>query len=205
LNVTARPIEHNLTKKELREMEPRSFLIRTITGLVLLFFAIILIGILFKPYFEVAGDWMVEHLGYIGVFFFTIFLDTFWLPASPDVLLLFSVAGDMNPYLTLITVSIGSIIGGHFAYLLGMWIGHLQWIRRIMGRNYEKGVYLAQKYGMWAVVLGAAAPPPFSLTCWFAGIFRLKYKKFLYATLWRIPKFLMTYLFIKLGFGLNIF
>jgi hypothetical protein len=54
-------------------------------------------------------------------------------------------------------------------------------------------------------VLGAAAPPPFSVTCWFAGVFRLKYKMFLYGTLWRVPKFLWTYLFITLGFDLNIF
>jgi membrane protein YqaA with SNARE-associated domain len=203
--VEGHPIEHGLTEEELREMEPRNFLTKTITGLVLLFVAILLIGILFKPYFEDAGKWMVDNLGYAGVFFFTIFLDTFWLPASPDVILLFSVAGDMNPLFTLVTVSIGSVLGGHIAYLLGMWIGRTRLVKRLMGRNYNKGVYLAQKYGMWAVVLGAAAPPPFSVTCWFAGIFRLKYKKFLYATLWRVPKFLITYLFIKLGFGLSIF
>ncbi len=46
MDVDARPIEHNLTKRELQDMEPRSFLTRTLTGLVLLFFAIILIGIL---------------------------------------------------------------------------------------------------------------------------------------------------------------
>jgi membrane protein YqaA with SNARE-associated domain len=203
--VETRELKHNLTEKEIADLQPKRFLVQSILGIGGFILLIIVLGILFKPYIEDVGRMMVEDMGYVGMFFATIVLDTFWLPASPDVLLLFSIAGDMDPMWTLITVMIGSIIGGHIAYFLGMWIGHRKFVKKVMGRNYDRGVYLAQRYGMWAVVLGAAAPPPFSLTCWFAGMFNLKYKLFLYATLWRIPKFLWTYLFIKVGFGMSFF
>ena len=58
------------------------------------------------------------------------------------------------------------------------------------------------KYGIWAVIVAAITPIPFSPVCWIAGMLEMDYKQFLVASLWRIPRFMIWYVIFSLGFSL---
>jgi len=193
---------HGLTPKEIEDMEPGRNIVKAAVMLGVIFVLAVILGLLFKPQLESVGEWLVGEFGYIGIFITVLVMDTFIMPLSPDIVIFISIAGSMNPFWALLAMTAASIIGGHFGYLIGKFIGHRKIVRDIMGRNYYKGIYLAERYGMWAVVLGAFTPVPFSTTCWLAGIFELRYPEFLIAASYRIPRFLLWYLII--GFGFHI-
>lgn len=193
--------EHGLTPREIEDMEPRRNIIKAAVMLMLIFILSLVLSYLFKGELEAAGLWLVERLGFFGMFLTVLIMDTFIMPVSPDIVIFVSIAGDMNPLLALIAMISGSILGGNLGYLIGRYIGKTRSVRVMMGRNYNKGVYLASRYGMRAVVLGAFTPVPFSTTCWLAGMFQLRYVEFLIATTYRMPRFLLWYLIIGTGFN----
>jgi membrane protein YqaA with SNARE-associated domain len=55
---------------------------------------------------------------------------------------------------------------------------------------------LIDRYGYWAVALGALTPIPFSITCWSAGMLRLGFGRFLLVALLRVPRFVGYYVVI---------
>jgi len=68
-----------------------------------------------------------------------------------------------------------------------------------------RGRLLFSRYGLYAVILAAFTPIPFSTVCWIAGIFEMDRKLFFIGTLWRVPRFLLWFLVLGLGYkGLGI-
>jgi membrane protein YqaA with SNARE-associated domain len=61
------------------------------------------------------------------------------------------------------------------------------------GKNHlNKGKKLFDRYGIWAVIVGAFSPIPYSSICWTAGIYNMKFKPFIITSLLtRIPRFFL--------------
>ncbi|MGA1822377.1 MAG: YqaA family protein [Thermoplasmatota archaeon] len=190
----------NLTEKEKEDLEPRRNILKGILLLSVILMIAVLIRVLVGSQAEAAGRWIVEEFGYVGVFLSVLILDTLIQPISPDVVIFIAIAGDMNPLGALFTMATASMIAGHLGYLIGRFLGHRKFVQNMLGKNLDRGHYLAEKYGMGAVILGAVTPIPFSTVCWLAGMMEMKYSKFLVAVLYRIPRFLLWYLIIGLGF-----
>lgn len=85
--------------------------------------------------------------------------------------------------------AVAGVLSGIIAYAGGKAIGLTGFDRYCGKRNAEKGRALYEKYGVWAIVLSAVTPIPYSLICWMAGIFRMPLRRFLLAiTLTRAPR-----------------
>ena len=82
-------------------------------------------------------------------------------------------------------------------WCLGRWLGRIEAIRELYGpRGVEQRDFI-DKYGFWAVVLGAITPLPYSFTCWSAGALGVHWAKVLAASLlFRIPRLILYYLLI---------
>ncbi|MCX7999216.1 MAG: VTT domain-containing protein, partial [Leptospiraceae bacterium] len=56
-----------------------------------------------------------------------------------------------------------------------------------------------EKYGSWGVVLAACTPLPYSWMAILVGSFKMPFYRFFVASLARIPRFLVYFYAIKLG------
>ena len=154
----------------------------------------------FGEYIEVFAESLIDRFGYIGIFLSTLVLDSFILGISPDFVLFFAIAGEGDPFSILITISIASVLGGNIGYFIGRFLGNIKIVQKRIEPYERKGHYLMEKYGIWAVIISAITPIPFSTICWIAGMLEMKYTHFLAGAIWRIPRFLFWYIIFRVGF-----
>ncbi|MFW3146130.1 MAG: YqaA family protein [Thermoplasmatota archaeon] len=192
--------EMELTEKELKDVDLKRNFIR----LFLAFFAILLFMLLVQwimgDHIEDWGAWMIDKFSYPGMFAAVLAMDTLLSPVPPDVVIFISIAGNVSPLWTLVTVSVASIMGGTCGYLIGRFLGNREFVKKRIKPHEKRAHYLLDRYGIWAVIVAALSPIPFSAVCWVAGILKMRYLHFLSGALWRVVHFLMWYLIILAGF-----
>lgn len=145
------------------------------------------------PEFKAAGSYFFYQFGLNGLFFITYLVDTFIVPASPDVFLALLVADGHHQYIGLALICIASILGGLSGYWIGYYLKYLSFVQYFTHKYQATGEILFQKYGIGAVILGTLTPVPFSVICWLAGLFKMNYFKFALATFFRIPRLILYY------------
>lgn len=153
---------------------------------------------------EAATSWLTNAVGYPGVFLGVWVVDTFTLPISPDLILavIANPGSSLNTWLALTVMCIASISGGHVAYFLARRVGRVAWVQRHLHRSLPQGRALFKRFGFWAVAIAGLTPVPFSIVCWFAGLYEMRLGSFSAATLARIPRFIGWYYLILLGYSL---
>jgi membrane protein YqaA with SNARE-associated domain len=151
--------------------------------------------VLFRSQFDTAGSWLSSKLGYAGVFLFVFIVDTFIVPATGDIVFLFT--REWNPWLLVPVISIASIAGGLCGFLIGRSLTHLRWVQNATEYYRERGSRLILRYGAWAVALAAFTPLPYSTISWIAGMLGVSRRKYLLASLLRAPRFVLYYLALQ--------
>lgn len=169
------------------------------TGVLLA--AVALGGMFFREPLEVFAHWVVEELGLWGVFLGVVATDAFTLPIPPDTYLFVAVASRANVVPILSAVCVASVLAGNIAYTIGPHLARVGFVRKRIESFRPRGEQLFLKYGIWTVALAALTPIPFSVTCWFAGIYRMPRVPFFLATLARIPRLLGYYWLFVLGWS----
>jgi membrane protein YqaA with SNARE-associated domain len=145
--------------------------------------------------------WLVENLGLAGMFVGVFLADTFTFPIPPDIYIFIAVASGVDVVPALTTVAIASVIAGNVAYHIGPYISEIPLLRKRIEKFRPRGEKLFAKYGVWAVAIAAMTPVPFSVVCWMAGTYRMKYSSFAMATLMRIPRVIGYYWLYKMGWA----
>jgi len=191
--------EHGLTEAEKRETHLAWNIIKTI----LITLAVLLILVLLKrvigtPLRDLSIQ-LVDEFGLAGIFATVLFIDTFIVPMSPDIVIFVSVASARNPFVLVLTMSAASVLAGQFGYIIGKALGHTRIVRHFVKPYMRKGHYMVGKYGIWAVVIASLTPVPYSTICWLAGMMDMKYSDFFISSLWRVPRFFLWYMIIRLG------
>lgn len=144
---------------------------------------------------------IINKLGLFGLFFGIILTDTFTFPVPPDTYLLITVATDREPVLMLTIVCIASIMAGNLAYFIGPTLAKIPFFNRQIEKFRAKGERLFREYGVWAVVIAALTPIPFSIICWLSAIYKMEWKLFFFATFARIPRLVGYYFLFVLGWA----
>lgn len=142
----------------------------------------------------------IQMFGYLGLFFGMVLSDS--LPAfiPPDAFIMLAVSGGMNPGLTITSMSLGSILGGSLAYLIGLKLIPRFHLGRKMVLHYEdKLLPYLRKYGFWAVVLSALTPIPYSWMAYTVGTFKMPFHLFLLGSLFRIFRMSIYFFAMYLG------
>jgi membrane protein YqaA with SNARE-associated domain len=184
---------------ESSDVNGRSLAIRTVFGVVLLFAGAAVGAWLLKDGLTRAGVWFFEVYGLVGLVLGTLATDVLGVPVPVDVYLAASITAD-KPVLPILAVaSVTSVISGNLAYLLGGVLDKIPLLGRLVRRYEDKGRAVFAKWGVTAVAIAAWTPLPFSIVCWFAGAFRMPYKRFFLATLHRVPRIILYYYVIALG------
>ncbi len=186
------PVEH-------KEVPLRGIVVQAILFTLALFGLAVLLSQYLEQPTRTFARWVLEELGLAGIFLSVLAADAFTFPVPPDTYLLVAVAAETTVVPILATVIVASLMATVIAYWFGPQIVKIPLIRKRVERFEAKGVALFQKYGLWTVTLAALTPIPFSIVCWFAGIYRMPFLRFVAATLTRIPRFIAYYYLIVLG------
>lgn len=165
----------------------------------------ILVVIVFLSHFakepiQKLSNLFIDIFGVYGVGLGILLSDS--LPAFmiPDAFLVLAVAGKLEDIPVVVFASIGSITGGSISYFLGRYVfPKIAFIQSFLQAHEEKLVVHLEKYGVWAVVLAATTPLPYSWMAILAGTLKMEYWKFLVSSLSRAPRFFVYYYAIKLG------
>ena len=145
---------------------------------------------------------LVESYGYLGIFLIS-FSESVIQPVPPDPFIAGGSAFGLNPIMAALVATIGSVLGGLTAHTLGLTLGEPV-ARKLLGeRNYLKGELFMNRYGVFAVLLGALTPVPYKVVCWLAGVFEMPRTSFVIASfVGRFPRFLV---FALLGDAMSKF
>lgn len=119
-----------------------------------------------------------EPLGSLGLFILA-FIESSFFPIPPDVLLVILALGDStNSFWFAFVATIGSVLGGIFGYGIGFFFGEFILRKFIKEEKYKKVHDLFNKYEALAVLVAAISPVPYKLITISAGIFYIKFWKF---------------------------
>jgi len=170
---------------------------KAIVGILVLGVLVGLAGAYFESHMVTASEWVTGSLGLPGLLLGVALTDTIISPVPPDLFLIVIAKGELASSWAWVGPLAGfaSAGGGFAGSFVGRAIG-TRWLgartRRLLA---EQGPVL-QRYGVWAIVLGAVTPLPFSVVCWLAGMARIRPVQIAAVSLLRVPRFVLYYLFI---------
>lgn len=178
------------------DMSLRAIIIQTIVITIIIVAAVALLAkVAYEPFQSFAMS-AIKVFGLPGVLFGLWLTDTFTFPIPTDTYLVVAVASKRPLLSTMALISLVSVIAGNCAYFVGPWLTKVPFIKdRIEGFR-PRGERLFGRWGVGAVAIGALTPLPYSVICWFAGIYKMPYRRFALSTLFRIPRMVGYYLLI---------
>ena len=178
----------------------QKILLKGLFGLLAIIPIILILSYFLKEPIHNFSTSFVEIFGVYGVGLGILISDS--LPAFmiPDAFLVLAVAGELPDLPVLFNASIGSILGGSISYFLGRYVfPKIDKIQNFLKEHEEKLIVYLDKYGVWAVVLAATTPLPYSWMSILVGTLKMPYWKFLLSSLTRAPRFIVYYYAIKIG------
>ena len=183
------------------KLDLRYLIVRTIIFTIVIVAAVVLLGAFFREPVTLFANWLIDELGLFGLLFGIVISDAFTFPVPPDTYLLITVAsgGDVQKMLTI--CCLGSISAGTIAYFFGPHVSKFPYFSKRIEKYRSRGEKLFEMYGVWTVAIAALTPIPFSIVCWFAGIYKMAYPRFFVATLARIPRLVGYYWLFELGWA----
>lgn len=184
-------------KRSLKELRP--IIIQTVIAAGVVVGIVVLAAIFFRDPLTRWGEWMVAKFGLPGLLVGIALSDIFSFPIPPDTFLFIAATTKMPVFSTLATISAVSVACGSIAYKLGPFLSQLPFLRKRVERWRPRGEALFRHWGVWTVAIGALSPLPYAMTCWFAGIYKMPYRRFVLATLFRIPRLVAYYYLFVLG------
>lgn len=171
-------------------------LIKTVVALAIFIVAMTALGYLFENELETGTNWVVNQVGFLGLCLILLVTDTLITPFPPDILLLVIAKSSLAEYwpLYVLILSMVSCAAGILGWGIGRWLGHFEFVKRMIGTLDKNQREFIHRYGFWAVAIGSITPFPFSITCWAAGMMSLRGMTVLTAVLiFRIPRFFLYY------------
>jgi membrane protein YqaA with SNARE-associated domain len=167
-----------------------------VAALVVFVLAMAAIGLVFEAELVEAANGIVNRIGFAGLCAILLINDMLVTPFPGDLLLVVIAKSDLaeNWFLHVLILGLTSVCAGLLGWSIGRWLGHLRFVRRLVGQFKDEHQDFIRKYGFLAVALGSATPLPYSLTCWSAGIMEIRWTTVLAASLlFRVPRFLIYY------------
>lgn len=171
----------------------KPLIVRGLVVTALILAAVWLVGRFLAEPAKQLAQLIVDELGLLGIFGAVLAADAFTIPIPPDTYILAAVASGSQVVEIVTIVGVASVVAGIVAYFVGPLFEKLPILRKKIDKVRPQGEALFFKYGTWTVVLAALTPLPFSVTCWIAGIYRMPFRPFVLAVLWRIPRFWVYY------------
>lgn len=174
----------------------RSIILQTIVLTAVIVGVVAILAKFFYEPFQAFALKLIGIFGMPGVLFGLWLTDTFTFPIPTDTYLIVAVASAKPMLPTMAAISLVSLIAGNCAYFVGPFLTRVPYIKDRIEAFRPRGERLFKRWGVGAVAIGALTPLPYSVICWFAGIYKMPYRRFALSTLFRIPRMVGYYLLI---------
>lgn len=178
----------------------RENLLKALAGILLIVVMMSVLGFWLEEEMIIGTNWVVDRIGFAGLCLILFVTDTLVTPFPPDILLVVIAKSDLaERWLTYVLIlGLVSVGAGMLGWCFGRWLGHVKFIQHLFGHLNDEQRNFIRKYGFWAIVLGAATPLPYSVTCWTAGTMGVRCSTvFTASVLFRIPRMIIYYLLIS--------
>ncbi len=146
-------------------------------------------------------DWVYDALGFPGLMGILFLSDSVITPIPPDALLVVISKSELHQHWPAVILFVGcfSALAGCTGFFIASHAGQTRLATWLLSHASSRAKAVVVRYGKWAVALGAITPIPFSVTCWFAGVFGIPFRAFAPMTLLRVPRFFVYYAAIAYG------
>lgn len=185
--------------------DQRRDLLRTLLQLVLslgaLFGAIAIAGYVARDELDALGRAFVERFGLVGMFIGTFLADAFSFPIPPQFYMLTAITAGGSQLAPMAVISAASLLGGCTGYRLARHIAKVRLFAARIQATRPRIDRLFDRYGYWAIAIGSVTPIPFSMLCYFSGLYRVPARYFVAFVLFRLPRLALFYALIRLGWG----
>ena len=179
----------------------KALILQTVIFTVVVIVAVVFLGTYVREDVETFANWIIDTFGMLGLFVGVFVTDAFTVPVPADTYLLVTVARGQEIVKMLAICCAASVSAGTVAYLIGPYIGQIWLFRKRVEKFRIRGERLFERFGVWTVVIAALTPIPFSIVCWFAGVYKMTYTKFFFASLARVPRLVGYYVLYTLGWA----
>ena len=190
---------HSVDDLDREKRELVKLAVKLVLGAIGLLTLVAFLAHTFRAELEALGDAFVERFGYVGLAMGTYLADGLHFPIPPQFYMLASIAGGWSELWTIVAVCIGSMFGGMTAYGLARAASDLPFLKRLLARTQKKIDWLFARFGYWAIAIGSLTPIPYSFLCYVAGGYRMSAGIFVVLSLFRIPKIVLYFYLLKLG------
>jgi membrane protein YqaA with SNARE-associated domain len=167
------------------------------------FVVMVALASLFREPLERVGHAFVDHFGYWGMAFGTLIADGFHFPIPPQFYMLMAVTSGSSQPIALGAIAAGSVVGGFAGYSLAHRIVKWGPIARRLQRSQHIAASAFSRFGYRAAIIASLLPIPYSVLCYLAGIQRLPRRIFAVLSLCRLPKLLMFFYMVELGWSVR--
>jgi membrane protein YqaA with SNARE-associated domain len=167
------------------------------------FVVMVALASLFREPLERVGHAFVDHFGYWGMALGTLIADGFHFPIPPQFYMLMAVTSGSSQPIALGAIAAGSLVGGFAGYSLAHRIVSWRPIARRLQRSQHVAASAFSRFGYRAAIIASLLPIPYSVLCYLAGIQRLPRRIFAVLSLCRLPKLLMFFYMVELGWSVR--
>lgn len=173
----------------------RRTLWQLVVGIALLFVGMGSAGFFFEAELAALTESISNVLGVPGMALGVFLIDLLTLPLPPDAMLVVVAHGPLrDAWLPIVgALGLASSLAGNAGYFAAGALAQTGFLQRTLGPHRARMEALFERYGALAVALGALTPVPFSVTCWAAGVLRMRWATFALVTLLRVPRFYAYY------------
>ena len=178
--------------------------VRFLLGALLLFVAVGVLAHWLRPEVEAVGRAFVERFGLAGMVIGCFLADGFHFPVPPHFYMLLGIASKSDPLHTLSAIALGSLAGGTAGYFLAQRLSHVPWVARWLERASRVIARFGGDTGFRLILIASFTPIAYSALCYLAGLYRLPKRQYLVLAFIRIPKLVLYYYLVKLGWGIGL-
>lgn len=182
-----------------RRYETLGAIARFAGSFVLLVAIVSLAGWLFRAELTRFGNWFVTHFGVVGMGLGSLLADAVHFPVPPQFYLFTGIAGGYPAPLVVLSVLVGSELGGLAAFTLARSFGATKLIRdrvRVPSSLLQR---FMDRRGYFGLALATLLPISFSILCIACGTMRLPYRAYGVLAIMRVPRILGSYALIVLA------
>ncbi|MFU8803738.1 MAG: YqaA family protein [Bradymonadaceae bacterium] len=179
----------------------RKLFFQSLGIMVLLLGLVVLVAFFLREPVSSVAATIINTLGVPGIFLGVLAADALTFPIPPTTYLFVAVAANAPILPVLIACASASLFGGALAYVLGPYLQKVPFMRRRIEAFRPRGEALFKRWGGWTIAIAAVTPLPFSVICWFAGIYRMPFKRFLSVSVVRAPRLLVYYAIFTMGWA----
>jgi membrane protein YqaA with SNARE-associated domain len=151
--------------------------------------------VLYEQELLATTSWVAARLGPLGLAACVFIADAITSPFPPDLVLIVVAKSALAASSVWFVPVLGAVsaVAGNVGFLLGRKLGETRLGESFIGRFRTRHLPAVGRYGWIAIVIGALTPVPFSVTCWLAGMLRMRWATVAAVCLLRIPRFILYY------------